>query len=194
MRESLLQTLDALRDIDLSDRPGFGQVAPAGSGLHPSWEEYLSSLFSDRETGFWEGWTDLFSTSFLERDLFDSVHDRMQRLIPYCQAERAVVHGDFHVGNILADGQSVTGLVDRGNLKYVDPLYDLAVFQFWTPAVDLEAAHAARQAEPEPHRRERLLCYTLCLALDALRFNAKAGPRPSYESVRARVMAMVDGG
>jgi len=192
VRASLLTTLDALARIDLSARPGCGPVGPDGAGHHESWEEYLLSLFSDRERGFWEGWQRLFATSFLERDLFHRVHYRMRSLIPYCRGERAVVHGDFHVGNILSDGRAVTGLIDWANLKYGDPLYDVAVFHFWTPAVELPDAHAARRAEAEPHRRERLLCYTLCLGLDALRFFARTERRDAYTSIRERLLGMVE--
>lgn len=191
VRATLVATLGALRHIDISARCGYGPVASDGVGLYPSWQDYLEGLFSDQETGFWEGWRDLFSTSFLELDLFQVAHERMARLIPLCPAERAVVHGDFHVGNILSDGQAVTGLVDWGNLKYGDPLYDLAVFHFWTPAVDLPAAYAAGVSTPQPHRRERLLCYTLCVALDALRFYAKAGREDAYMHIRQRVLAVI---
>lgn len=38
----------------------------------------------------------------------------------------AVIHGDFGTGNILADGNRVTGVIDFGGCGLGDPAYDLA--------------------------------------------------------------------
>jgi aminoglycoside phosphotransferase (APT) family kinase protein len=42
-------------------------------------------------------------------------------------ARRAICHGDFHPGNILVSGATVTGVIDWPNALMADPAYDLAM-------------------------------------------------------------------
>ncbi len=110
--------------------------------------------------------------------------------------ETYLVHGDFHLGNMLADGSNITAIVDWEMALYGDFMFDLATMHMWTP--QLQLPQMVRDALKRkigidiPHFEERLLCGLLFKGLDGLRFFAKKGDKPAYESVKGKILALLN--
>lgn len=173
---------------------GYGWVSPTGSASFHSWEECLASFFLEEQEGFYHEWSLLFETSFLERDVFDAVYAKMMELAQYAPEQRYLVHGDFHLGNMLSDGHAITGIVDWEMAMYGDFMFDAAVMHLWAPNVKFP--QRLREAWEEqgiliPHFEERLLCYQLFKGVDGLRFYAKKGDKPSYDFIKAHLLSLI---
>ena len=187
----LIETLDAIHAVDTSATSGYGTFGDDGVGLFPSWRAFLTSIRDEEAEGdFYGRWHRLFASTFLERDVFDAIYDRMERLLDSCPEERALVHGNYGFGNVLARDGQITAVLDWIDAKYGDVVYDIAWVDFWSP--DMGFPNHVRQSYVQkgvdiPRYTERLLCYRCYIALDALHFYAKAGREDSYRRARDRI-------
>ena len=108
--------------------------------------------------------------------LLDSVAERFAVLAENCPDVRKLVHGDFGSNNVLAQGNSITGVLDWSEAMIGDPAYDIANVFFWRtwlPCMEELAAWFERAGTPDRTGRERRLCYAL-----------RIGLREVYENVR----------
>ncbi|GIQ66545.1 hypothetical protein PACILC2_51130 [Paenibacillus cisolokensis] len=173
---------------------GYGWIAPSGGGSHDSWPAFLASFFQEEQTGFWHGWYALFEETFLERDIFDRLYAIMMEKADASPQERYLVHGDFHLANMLSDGRAITGIVDWEMAMYGDFVFDLAIQHLWTPQLQIPRLVRdtwAGDGRDIPRFEERLQCALLFKGLDGLRFYAKKGDRISYESVKRDLLELV---
>jgi len=188
---ALLDTLAAVRSVDVGGYPGYGLFDGAGHGFFDSWRDNLEYVMQEeREDGFFGRWHSLFDTTFLERDLFDAVFAKMLDLLDAAPADRWLVHGNFGFGNLLVDGDRVTAVIDWIEAKFGDFVFDVAWLDFWQPGSGL-AERARRDCSDRgvdlAGFDDRLLCYECYIALDAMRFYAKSDQEASYGFARARV-------
>lgn len=192
---SVVETLFAIHQVNVRDRPGYGVFDGAGTGLWTSWQGFLSIIRDEEpEWDFYGKWHTLFENSFLERDLFDRIYDRMVRLLDYCPEDRYLVHGGYGFGNLLIHEGKVSGVLDWIDAKYGDFVYDIAWLDFWmrrNQGQQLYAEYAAGHGMSIPDLPERLLCYKCYIALDGLRFNAKVGNTNAYQWVRDHILNLM---
>ncbi|MDD9266404.1 phosphotransferase family protein [Paenibacillus sp. GCM10023248] len=180
--------------LQLGGTKGYGWIQPSGDGSHDTWTDFLASFFLEKQTGFWEGWFALFETTFLEKKVFDRLYGVMMELAKHSPEQRYVVHGDFHLGNMLSDGNKVTGIVDWEMAFYGDFVFDLASQHLWTPQLqipDMVRSAWADRGQEIPHFEDRLKCALLFKGIDGLRFYAKKDDRNAYESVKAELLRLV---
>lgn len=192
---AVVETLAAIHAVDVSRFEGHGLFDGEGRGFFPSWRVNLDYVREEeRADGFYGKWHILFDETFLERDVFDSVFQRMTELAADCPEERWLVHGDFGFGNLLVGEGRVTAVIDWLEAKFGDFVYDVAWLDFWSPAGGL-AALIARDYEARgvtvPAFDERLLCYQCYISLDAMRFFARSDQEGSYGFARNRVLDLL---
>ncbi|AWP26752.1 aminoglycoside phosphotransferase [Paenibacillus vortex V453] len=193
---SLVHHFILINQVSVGDSgEGFGWITPEGKASHRSWLDCLESFFDQEQEGFHHGWKSLYESSFLEQDFFEEVYDTMLGLAQYSPQERYLVHGDFHLGNMLGEDPFVTGIVDWEMAMYGDFMLDVAVLHIWHPM--LEFPQRLLQAMTErgveiPYFEERLLCHQLFKTLDALRFYAKKDDANSYQFIKNRIMSLID--
>jgi hygromycin-B 4-O-kinase len=185
---ALVQTLDDIHAVDISATSGFGIFGDNGVGFFPSWRASLASIREEEpEWDFYGKWHTLYETTFLERDVWDAIYERMMEMLAVCPEERSLVHGNYGFGNVLAENGRITAVLDWLDAKYGDFLFDVAWLDFWSTELNLRGRFATRYAErgiAMPHYDERILCYQCYIALDGLRFFAKRQSEDSYRWVR----------
>ena len=187
----LVALLGDLRSIRIDEPNGLGRIDPTGTAPFGSIAAWMESVFSAEQDGFLENWTRLFS-GFLERDLFVRGYDTMLDLTRYSPAEPDLVHGDFHLGNILTDGSRITGVVDWEFAMHGDFVFDVATFHVWSPQLDLPTA--IRDAwetagRPIDSFEQRMRCYTIFRALEDMRYFAAKDARKDYIFLRDKLIA-----
>lgn len=181
--------------IKIDSSQGYGLISPSGLATFKSWEEAIASFFKDNQEGFYMNWTNLYNESFLERSLFEEAYLTMMELLKYSPCKPHLIHGDFHLGNMLSNEKLVTGIVDWELAMYGDFMFDLAGLHFWSP--HLEFPQKVRNLWLESGQdiinfKERLHCYMLFKAVDGLRFYAKQGAKPSYDYIREKVVTLLN--
>lgn len=180
------------QDIDRSE--GYGWISPEGTTSSSSWSQTIETFFREDPDDFYQNWTRLYDESFLERPLFEAGYSAMLELLQYAPDRPLLVHGDFHLGNMLSDGSRVTGIVDWEMAMYGDFMFDVAGLHFWSPALDFPQKVRDVCSEGDidiPYFEERLRCYMLVKAIDGLRFYAKQDSRPSYDYMKDRLKVLL---
>lgn len=69
-----------------------------------------------------------FMAHYFEGDMFSGLRPGFEWLVankPEEQETPAVCHGDFHPGNIMVDGEKVTGVIDWPGAAFADPEFDV---------------------------------------------------------------------
>jgi hygromycin-B 4-O-kinase len=189
---ALLDTLDQVGCADVGGTYGYGAWDVEGRGAFSSWHACLADAIEDRREGYYQNWHELFRTTFLEREVYETVYRRMMELAAACPEERALIHNDYHFDNVLTDGRRVTAVIDWGNAGYGDRLYD-AAWVAWVFDKDygIDAATPLRERLGGlPGYETRIACYTFSIGLDDMRFFAKTGRQAQYESARARLLEL----
>lgn len=188
--QDVAKHLVALGQVNVDRSQGYGWISPEGHTTSASWVETIETFFKIDPNDFYQDWTRLYDESFLERSLFEEGYSAMMELLQYAPDRPLLVHGDFHLGNMLSDGSRVTGIVDWEMAMYGDFMFDVAGLHFWSPALDFPQKvrdSCSVNKIDIPHFDERLRCYMLFKAIDGLRFYAKQDSRPSYDYMKERL-------
>jgi hygromycin-B 4-O-kinase len=154
---------------------GFGPLDQNGCGQFSSWQAFLRSpAIVALERIAWCDESDLAldelvgSASGLLYELSKSIAPGSARLL----------HGDLAPNNILLDGAKISGILDWGDALGGDPLYDLALFEFFCGT----SAFARLLSEYDKHspvslakEQETLDCYRLSIALSKFNWRVLVG-------------------
>ncbi len=184
----ILDLLEIAHNVDISGTQGYGVFDAQGKGSDASWHASLLKVSEEEdEHNYFGKWHRLFDETFLERDLFEDLYQRMKELLLSCPEERTLLLGGFTTNNLLAQDGKITAVLDLLNASYGDAVYDLVPLDFWWPALGIREAFLADQQQRGrdlPFYPHRLLCYECHHALDGLRFFAKSGNQQGYQMVR----------
>ena len=184
---SNMQTLLAIHQSDVGRFTGYSWIGDDGNGMAQSWEEALTSVIKENPDDFYGRWHTLFDTTFLDRKYFETVYQHMVSLIPFCSADRYLIHRDYEYNNVLAENGKVTAVLDWEQASYGDFVYDIAYLNFWRTELDLASPFHdfyAQHGMDLSHFEKRIACYTLYNGLDGLRFFAKAGNPEAGQTVQ----------
>lgn len=183
----LIGILNKLAAVDVRETNGYGWIGPDGNGAYASWKDFVVAFNAEDQSGtFWENWHNLYRTSFLERDVFEEIYNRLMTYVPYNEPHRGFIHGDFTQWNILSDGIRITGIID-GNCLYGDSLVDLAILDRhmpWGGVIQMYQDFQAKVGIAIPNFKDRLIGAYYFKGLDGLRFYAKMGWREAYQDTR----------
>ena len=192
---ALIVTLYAIHQVDVSQRKNYGVFDEQGVGLSRDWRSsLLQAKEEEEEWDYFGKWHHMFEDTFLERDLFDDLFQRMVRLLDFCPTGRYLVHGNYSLRNILAHDGKITGVVDWLDAKYGDFVYDIAGLDFWIPELHMreDCQHYYQQRLGAiPFYKERVLCYECYIAMSAMRFYAKKGEEQAYQWTRRRIQQLL---
>ncbi len=192
--DDLAKHFTTMSQIIIDPSKGFGLISPENSAHSKSWGAVIAGFFEEDQEGFYKDWTKLYTESFLEKPLFEEGYSVMMELIKYSPNTPQLVHGDFHLGNLLSNGKQVTGIVDWELSMYGDFMYDLAVLNLWSPYLDFPQKVRnlwLTNGSDIVNFEERLRSHTLFKAIDGLRFYAKQGAKPSYDFIREKVVNLL---
>ena len=190
----LIQTLDAIHQIDVRSQGLYGEWDEDGEAHLDSWQQYILSI-KDR-VPYGTDWRSLFETSSMEPSLVERTYDRISELVEYCPEEISLIHGDFGSDNVLAKDGRITGVLDWGGSKYGDFLYDVAWLIFWSDRYDAGTFKKHFQSLDTPifHFQERLFCYQIPIGLGVAGFFAGSEQKERYMWARDRVSSLLDAG
>lgn len=191
---SMLEVLDAIHRVDISNQPGYGYVNARGLGQSTSWRQHIASIYEENPEDFYGHWHTLFQSSFLERSVFDTVYQKMLDLLAHCPEERYLLHGDYGFDNVLAHEGKITAVLDWALSQYGDFLYDAAYLHYFSYQYDflkLFREFYASKNRSIPFYDERMMCYACYTGLNAMRFFAAAQLQREYEWARERILSLL---
>ena len=193
---SLVDALDAMRAVDISDSRGFGLWRGDGSAPYASWRDFLHHLNADPPSSRKHGWRGRLDHYPGSREVFERGFAAMEQLIPFCPDQRHLVHSDLLYFNVLVANDRITSVLDWGSSLYGDFLWDVAWFTFWQPwytawaSVDIRGA--AERHLPAENFAERMRCYEIAIGLDGMAYQAFAGYADNLAWTTRRVLGLID--
>jgi len=128
-----LAIMTALQSINLSYCKGFGTLTPTGEGAFHSWAEALLDVNSDRPDNLNHGWKKALAKKQDARQKFYQFYEQLEKLVPFCPEKRHLIHADLLYQNLLVDNHKVSAVIDWGCAMIGDPVYDIAMFDFFEP-------------------------------------------------------------
>lgn len=185
----LFAILDAIHSVDVSSKSGFGDIEDNGNAHFKSWKDFLLSVNSED----YFHWSEVFKTTILKKDTFDSLYNKLVELVHCCPDERVLLHSDFGFSNVISNGERITGIVDWSLMKYGDPLYDVAWLDLWSdeiPFGKMYKEYVSRKGVLKNYN-ERLTCYKTHQGIGALEFFAKSGQEQNYKWLRSRLLSLL---
>ncbi|MEX2008460.1 MAG: aminoglycoside phosphotransferase family protein [Candidatus Spechtbacterales bacterium] len=169
----LMRTLDAIHSTKISSQgKRSGDLNMRGVGMSDSWRSYILSI--QNKTG-------------QEKEFFEEVEEKIRTLVRYCPEKRSLVHGDYGFNNVLADGKKITGVIDWGEMKYGDFLFDIAWLDFWSRDVQYAEkfkVHYKKVGIAVENYEERIACYQLFLGLSSFVFFVNSGQKKAARWVK----------
>lgn len=192
----LLDILATIHSIDVSDTHGYGGFGDKGEGHFSTWSDSLRMVAREEaDNDYFGKWYRLFDETFLERDLYNDLYQRMCELLQYCPEDRYLIYRSLSLRNVLAQDGKITALLDWLDASYGDFVYDIAALDFWSSWLGMREAFQEYYQQRHwelPFYEERLLCYECHHALGGLRFFAKGGQEESYQFTRQIILHKLD--
>jgi hygromycin-B 4-O-kinase len=194
---SLLATMDAIRETDISQTSGYGECNIDGHGKYASWHELLLDVANDRPDTKIYGWKDRLKDSPVGDEPFHEAYANLAKLAQHLPEVRTLVHNDLLNFNVLVNDHQITAVIDWANALYGDFLYDLANFTFWGPLhppvmeIDWEAEalkHYKAIGLDVPAFKERLQCCMIHMGLGAQAYFAYKSNWELFEPVAQRTL------
>lgn len=128
-----LSMMIALRSVNIDSVTGFGTLTPAGCGAFQSWSEALLDVNNDRPDSLVHGWKKTLSEIPEARRKYDQFYEQLTELVKYCPEQKRLIHSDLLYQNLLVDNNIITAVLDWGCAMIGDPVYDIAIFDFFEP-------------------------------------------------------------
>jgi hygromycin-B 4-O-kinase len=195
---AVFRMLDALRETDIRNSTGFGGWHADGNAPYASWQEYLLSV--DEETERVHGWHENMAQSPISTAPYDTALAYLKSHIHHCPDARHLLHTDLLHFNVLVGDTNINAIVDWGNARYGDFLYELAAFTFYAPWYPTMQGIDWRERAREhyqtigyniPHFDERLHCCEVHIGLDGMAYNAFTQRWDHFADTAQRTLALI---
>jgi hygromycin-B 4-O-kinase len=181
-----LSILNQIHTVGTEDTKGYGKWNQQGVANLATWKDFILAV------GMHADISNLFNTSFLEKEVWDTIYTEIERLAEYCPEDRFLVHGDYGFDNVVSDGERITGVLDWAESMYGDFLYDIAWLSFWFRGKGFgPVIEDIYRNKGIINYEERLLCYKLRIGLSSLSFYAFSQQKDKYESTKGRTLNLL---
>lgn len=186
IESDLISSLQTIHNTDISNYTGYGFLDPVNGTVHNTMSDFIEGFFAPDIDGYWKNWTELFNSTFLDREIFYNILDELRELEPKVNQYRYLIHGDFHSANILTDGNKITGIIDWDNAQIGDFLHDIIFLQMELHELNIldNFLEVYKQQHFDLTNLDlRCRAQTLLIALDSLRFCAKTDNIDGYNGI-----------
>lgn len=187
---SLFDSLRAVHQIDVSQTSGWGLLNGKGQGQDESWSSHLRAFHNHK---FPFTWAALLNETMLQENHLNEFLGRFESYLPYCAAEKSLLHGDFGFSNVLMDGERVTAVLDWAEARYGDFLYDVAYLDYYSQHIPYGRIFKQFYDTLNlaiPHFNERLCCYKLFHGIGGLAIEAILDDEAGYHREFGRLQAV----
>lgn len=186
----LISVLDSIHEAKIDPTGKFGYWNEDGNAKFESWKAFIL----DYEDEVYSNWDNLYRKTILEKDVVDQAIKMISGLVHFLPEERFLVHGDYGFNNVVSDGNKITGVLDWGESKYGDFLYDVAWLEFFSSSIkygDIFKEHYASVGTEIQNYDERLLCYQLHLGIGSLGFFALSEQKHHYIFQKNKLLSLL---
>lgn len=193
---SLIVTIESLKQLPIDPYGGYGWFDAHGAARYGTWQAWVTKpqiMVKKPTTNDFYTWKEILSKDFVDAKLIHQILIQLNQLLKYVPPDRSVIVGDFKPGNILIDGDRVTGIRDWSEAGYGDFLYDVAYFDFWHEDfnfVQFADTHYRTTGNKIDNFYQRIDCHRLFIGLTALGVSAALERLDNYETIIMKMKKM----
>lgn len=180
--------------------PGWGLWGADGAAAHPSWAASLLATGTDWPGDRGEGWPEKLAASPVGDGPFRAAFAALTEVADAYRGPRRLLHGDLLNRNALATDDRITGVFDWGCGRWGEPLYELALLDFWSSwhpglsTVGIRRSgldHLAAAGEDLSDLDARWLACQLHIGLDHQAYTASVGDHANLVAITAQTTALL---
>ena len=141
---------------------------------YATFAEYITDTFCDTREDYWKNWRELFDTSMMTKEFFETYYNKMLHYSKYCQDKRYLTNNNLFFGNMVIMNDAV-GFVAWDRVAVTDWVLDFTCMDLHRPyfLIPEKLVQYFREKGIEVENfKERFLCMAYYKGLDTLRWHA----------------------
>lgn len=183
-----------IQKADISSLQGFGELNENNQPQYETLQDFLTETFADDKDNYWKNWKELFQTSLMTEEFFETYYEKMLQYSRYCEKQRFLVNNNLFFGNMVQTGQGV-GFLDWSRVAVTDWLLDFACMDLHRPYFMIPEKLVAYLSEKNiavENFKERFLCMAYYKGLDVLRWHASIDDEASCKTIMQSIRELED--
>lgn len=193
--EIYLKFFDSIMEIqkaDISSLKGFGELDENNQPQYATFHEFITDTFADDRDDYWKNWRELFDTSMMTKEFFETYYEKMLHFSKYCENQRYFTNNALFFGNMVIMENSV-GFLDWSRVAVTDWLLDFASIDLHRPYFLIPeklVTYFQEKGIVVENFKERFLCMAYYKGLDALRWHASIQDDVSCKTIMESISAL----
>ncbi|MFK7693222.1 hypothetical protein [Paenibacillus sp. HJGM_3] len=184
-----------ISSTDIAGVGGYGQFNEDCKTEYATCREFLIDTFTEDKDGYWYNWREMFETTLLERQFFESYFKEMEDRIQFCEGKRFLVNNNTFFINMITDGKTMVGFPDWSRSGICDFLLDFAIMDLNKPYLkipELFFEYCKKRNIVIQDYKERFLCMAYYKGIDTLRWHASIDDTESCKSIMKSIGELKD--
>ncbi len=191
--ENFFDMIFEIAATDISGLTGYGEFDENNKAPYATFREFVLETFNEEQEGYWHNWTQMFGTTFLKKDYFDTIYSKVLQYVDFCEGQRYLANNNTFFCNMLVDNAGKIYCADWGRAGIMDFLMDFAILDLNKPylLVPEKLYEYARKKNIEiKNFRERFLCMAYFKGIHTLMWHASIDDLESCESITVSLNAL----
>lgn len=192
--ESFFDMIFGIAAADISSLPGYGEFDGNNTAPYNTLEEFIrDEIISEKTEGYWKNWTQMFGTTFLQKDYYYGIAEKALKYAPFCEGRRFLVNNNTFFCNMIADDAGKVHCTDWGRAGIMDFMMDFAILDLNKPYLLVPEKlfeYAKAKKIMIENFRERFLCMAYFKGIGTLRWHASIDDLESCESIVRSINAL----
>ena len=192
--ESFFDMIFGIAAADISSLPGYGEFDGNNTAPYNTLEEFIrDEIISEKTEGYWKNWTQMFGTTFLQKDYYYGIAEKALKYAPFCEGKRFLVNNNTFFCNMIVDDAGKVHCTDWGRAGIMDFMMDFAILDLNKPYLLVPEKlfeYAKAKKIMIENFRERFLCMAYFKGIGTLRWHASIDDLESCESIVRSINAL----
>ncbi len=192
--ENFFDMIFEIAATDISTLEGYGEFDENNELPYKSLEEFIrDEIINEKTEGYWKNWTQMFGTTFLQKDFYFEIAEKAVKLAPFCEKQRYLANNNTFFCNMIVDDAGKTYCADWGRAGVMDYMMDFAILDLNKPylLVPEKLFEYAKKRNIEiKDFKERFLCMAYFKGIGTLRWHASIDDLESCESIVKSINAL----
>ena len=174
-----------IQKADISSLNGFGELRNDNQPQYQTFREFITDTFADDRDDYWKNWRELFDTSMMTREFFETYYDKMLHYSKYCEKQRYFTNNNLFFSNMVVMDSAV-GFLDWDRAAVTDWLIDFACMDLHRPYFMIPEKlikYLQEKGIETENFKERFLCMAYYKGLDVLRWHASIQDDASCQTI-----------
>ena len=160
--ENFFDMIFEIAATDVSSLTGYGEFDENNTAPYATLTDFIrDEIINEKTEGYWKNWTQMFGTTFLEKEYYYKIADLALKYAPYCEGRRFLANNNTFFCNMIVGSDGKTYCSDWGRAGIMDFLMDFAILDLNKPYLlvpEKLAKYAKKKNIVIENYKERFLC------------------------------------